>query len=322
MTKPRSPHGRRVAGLLCLLVAGLALPAQAQPPARRIPLTGAGDAYRISVHPAYVSVLDFPAAIVRVIRSDATRFTVEATDHRVFVRPLEDAVAGTLANLHVITESGLVTVLLCIADRPADAEAHVTFTARPAPREGTPGGELSLSVAAMLGSASFGAHERMLIGGVEAALAYERSAHHDFVAVAAVAHTRSAWGALWGSPYSTPSTSMTSMDHASVVMRLLGGIRLHRGTRVRFRGDLLGGLQTWYMNELGHRVQDASGETVVLPGARGDWRADGLVGASLAVDVAIWNRSYAGLGIRAFHTWRSDAAAFDSIEGVVSLQWP
>lgn len=315
------PIGALAAGLLCLLVTGHALPAHAQAPARRIPLTGAGDAHRISVHPAYVSVLDFPSAIVRVIRSDATRFTIEATDRRVFVRPLEDAVAGTLANLHVITERGLVTVLLCIAEQPADAEAHVAFTAPPAAPASAPR-ELSLAVGALLGSAEIGAHERMLIGGLEAELSYAHSPHHAFVATAALAHTRSAPGAAWRAPTLGSPTSMSSVNHASLVMRLLGGLRWQRGTQLRFRGDVLGGVQTWYLDELGRQVESKYREITVLPGSRAEWRADGLVGVSVGVDIALWDRAYAGLGVRALYTWRTSETPFDSIEGVISLLWP
>jgi hypothetical protein len=320
---------RRPAVLLPLIAAALlvALPAQraradAGRAERRIPIAATSGAHRIVVHPAYVTVLDFPSPIVRVVRSDATHFTIEATDRRVFLRPLEEAAPGTVANLHVITEQALVTVLLHVAEHPADAVAHVAFTAAatepptpPTPRH------LSLAAGATLGAVALGGGDRFFTGGLEAGLAYPTSRTGSLLACAAVSRG-------WYTTASIPPVADLPMDTSDLAIatvqsvRLLGGYRLHRGARLRVHGSLLTGVQYWSLDEAARLIEaPSSGSPTLIASARSFPHIDGVLGAELGLARTVWQRWRAGLGVRALHAWRIGAPAFDAVEGWLSLQW-
>jgi len=304
------------------LLAALAQPAQADRLARHIALTAEGGAHRIGVHPAYVTVLDFPSPIVRVVRSDATHFTIEATDRRVFLRPLQEARPGTVANLHVITEQALVTVLLHVTEQPADAATHVTFTAAPV-RSRARGARpsLSLSTAAVLGSVALDGGHHLVSGGLEAGLAYPWRPTHTLLALATV--TRA-----WFAPLSDvpPGASVTAPGDMGVTtvqtLRLLGGYRVHRGQRLRTHASLLGGVQRWWVSEAARRLDPVSDQPTLVESWRSQTHMDGITGVDVGLGLDLWRRWHAGLGIRALYSWRVAAPAFESIEALVSVQWP
>lgn len=319
----KQPRTRRrlalvaAAGLLAALGAQ-ARRAHAGPAAQRLALE-AGGAHRIDVHPAYVTVLEFPSPIVRVVRSDATHFTIEATDRRVFLRPLEEATPGTVANLHVVTERALVTVLLHVTERHADATTHVTFTAAPAGRRTrAPARRLALAAAGVLGSVSIDAGDRLVVGGLEAGLVHARSATRSLVALAAV--TRA-----WYEPVDTPPPGHTPVGLEDTGMatvqtvRVLGGYRAHRGERLRAHATLLAGVQHWWVHERARHLGPVSSKTVE------SWRSrsytDGVAGMDIGLGIRLWPRWHAGLGVRAILAWGVDAAEYDSFEGWLSLQW-
>jgi hypothetical protein len=307
-----------VAGLLAVLCGG---PAHAEPAEQRIAITGGGGTHRIGVHPAYVTVLAFPSPIIRVVRSDATHFIVEATDRRVFLRPLEEATPGTVANLHVVTEDSLVTVLLHVTERPADAATHVAFTnERPPRRAPEPHRRLAVAAAGVLGAVSIGDDDRLFVGGLEASLVQPHTATRSIVAQLAL--TR-AWHAPVASPpagYTPPETQDMAMATVQTV-RLLGGYRVHRGQRLRAHASLLAGMQRWWLHER-ERLLIPQHKATTMP--VGSWRStsytDGVAGLDVGLDITLWPRWHAGLGVRALRSW-GIAAPYDSVEGWLSLQW-
>ncbi len=304
------------AGLLMALCARIA---HAEPAARHIDIAADGGAHRIGVHPAYVTVLDFSSPIVRVIRSDATHFTIEATDRRVFLRPLEEATPGTVANLHVVTEQSLVTVLLYVTEQPADAATHVSFTDRPVRRPArAPARTLALAAGGVLGTVSIENAGRLFIGGLEAGLLHPRSATRSVVALAAV--TRAWYAPLETTPAGQPPADIGIKALATVqTVRVLGGYRIHRGDRLRAHATLLAGIQRWWLQEQALILETSPSMTV------GSWRSysytDGVVGMDLGLGVPLWSRWHGGLGIRATRAWGVDASTYDSVEGWLSLQW-
>jgi hypothetical protein len=304
-----------MAALLTALGAG---GAHAQPAAQRIDITNDGAAHRIGVHPAYVTVLDFDSPIVRVVRSDATHFTVEATDRRVFLRPLEEAKPGTVANLHVVTEQALVTVLLHVTERPGDAATHVSFTERPVRRRArAPDRKLALAAGGVLGAVSIDSG-RLFIGGLEAGLVHPRSATRSVLALAAV--TRAWYAPLATTPVGQPPPDIENKALATVqAIRVLGGYRVHRGDRLRAHATLLAGIQRWWLQER-MRILGTS-PPMTVPSWRSDSYTNGVMGVDLGLGVSLWSRWHAGLGIRATRAWGMGASAYDSVEGWLSLQW-
>jgi hypothetical protein len=323
ITRPRkcrnSPGLARLAVVALLAAAGVQR-AQAGPAPQHIAVTASG-AHRVGVHPAYVTVLEFSSPIVRVVRSDATHFTVEATDRRVFLRPLEEATPGTVANLHVVTERSLVTVLLHVTEQPGDAATHVAFTDRSvqdrAPR---PGRKLAVAAGGVFGSISIHDGSRLFIGGLEAGVVHPRSATRSLVAMAAV--TR-AWyatvsaAAVGQAQLGTEDTALATVQTA----RVLGGYRFHRGERLRAHATLLAGMQRWWLQEsqLILRGPDTS-PPMRIESWRSNSYTDGVLGMDLGMDIELWPRWHAGLGIRATRAWGMDTA-YGSFEGWLSLQW-
>lgn len=311
---------RRVIALVLAsgLIAALPGPAQAGPFATRISLTAEGGAHRISVHPAYVTVLEFPSPIVRVVRSDATHFTIEATDRRVFLRPLQEATPGTVANLHVITEQALVTVLLHVTEAPADAATHVVFTTAPVRAPARPG--LSLSTAAVLGSVALDGGHHLVSGGLEAGLAYPWRPTHSLLALATV--TRAWYAALSDAP---PGNSISMSDDTGIAtvqaLRVLGGYRVHRGQRWRAHATFLAGVQRWWVSEAARRLAPGSGEATWIESSRSQTHMDGVTGVDVGLAIDLWRRWRTGLGVRALYSWRVAAPAFESLEALVSIQW-
>lgn len=305
-----------VAALLTVLCIRLA---PAEPATQRIALTAGGGAYRIDVHPAYVTVLDFPSPIVRVVRSDATHFTIEATDRRVFLRPLEKATPGTVANLHVITEQSLVTVLLHVTEQPADAVTHVAFTDRPVQRRArAPERKLALAAGGVLGAVSIENGNHLYIGGLEVGLVHPRSATRSVLALAAV--TRAWYTPVDTAPVGQPPPDIENKALATVqTIRVLGGYRAHRGERLRAHATLLAGMQRWWLQERMRLLETSPPMTI------GSWRSqsytDGVVGMDLGLGVPLWDRWHAGLGVRATRTWGVGASPYGSVEGWLSLQW-
>lgn len=310
--------------LSCGLIAALTRPAQAEPLARQIELTANGSAHRIGVHPAYVTVLDFSSPIVRVVRSDATHFTIEATERRVFLRPLQEARPGTVANLHVVTEQALVTVLLHVTEQPADAATHVSFTAAPVASRGRVARPaLSLSTAAVLGSVALDGGHHLVAGGLEAGLAYPWRSTHSLLALATV--TRA-----WFAPLSDvpPGGSVAAPDDTDrgvttvQTLRLLGGYRLHRGQRLRTHATLLAGVQRWWVREAARRLESVSEKATLVESWRSQTHMDGITGVDVGLGMNLWRRWHAGVGLRALYSWRVAAPAFESFEALVSVQWP
>lgn len=313
----------------CITLAGIGLlvilcarPAHAEPAEQRIAITEGGGTHRIGVHPAYVTVLAFPSSIVRVVRSDATHFIVEATDRRVFLRPLEQATPGTVANLQVVTEDALVTVLLHVTEQPADAATHVVFTdqrrARPAPQ---PRRRLALAAGGVLGAVNVGDDERLFVGGLEAGLVHAHTATRSIVAQLALTRAWYTPVAGTGPGYTPPTTEAQAMASVQTV-RLLAGYRVHRGQRVRAHASVLAGVQRWWLHESERDFvprQDAGAWQI------GSWRSntytDGVAGLDVGLDITLWPRWHAGLGVRALRAWGIDSAAYDSVEGWLSLQW-
>lgn len=302
-----------VAGLLTALCMRSA---HADPAAQRT-VDGSGP-HRIGVHPAYVTVLDFSSPIVRVVRSDATHFTIEATDRRVFLRPLEEATPGTVANLHVVTEQSLVTVLLHVTEQPADAATHVSFTERPGQRRASaPGRKLAVAAGGVLGAVSID-NGRLFIGGVEAGVVHPRSATRSVVAVAAV--TRAWYTPIEAEVVGQPSPGTENMALATVqTLRVLGGYRVHRGGRLRAHATLLAGVQRWWLHERMRILQTSP--TMTVASFRSDAYTNGVLGVDLGLAVPLWSRWHTGLGIRATRAWGVDSSAYDSFEGWLSLQW-
>jgi hypothetical protein len=294
-------------------------PARAEPAGRRVAIE-AGSAVRIDVHPAYVTVLEFPSSIVRVVRSDATHFTVEATDRRVFLRPLPAATPGTVANLHVVTEQALVTVLLHVAEEPTEAATHISFTDRPVPRRTrAPRRALALAVGGVLGSVTIDGGDRLFVGGLEASVEHPRSATRSLVALVAV--TRAWFGPVTTEPvgHTPPGIDDTAMATVQTV-RLLGGYRAQRGQRLRAHATVLAGVQHWWLQE---RMRILDGPPVqTVESWRSQSYTDGVAGMDIGLGMTLWPRWHAGLGVRAIRAWGiGDAAAYDSIEGWLSLQW-
>lgn len=323
----RGPSHRWRAPAMALVLAGgliaaLARPAQAEQLARHIELTAAGGAHRIGVHPAYVTVLDFSSPIVRVVRSDATHFTVEATEQRVFLRPLQEARPGTVANLHVITEQALVTVLLHVTEQPADAATHVTFTAAPArsrARDARPG--LSVSTGAVLGSVALDGGHHLVTGGLEAGLAYPWRPTHSVLALATV--TRAWFAPLLDVPPGDSVAAPGDMGVTTVqALRLLAGYRVHRGQHLRMHATLLAGVQRWWVSESARRLEPVPEGATLVESWRSQTHMDGVAGADVGLGMNIWRRWHAGIGIRALYSWRVAAPGFESIEALVSIQWP
>lgn len=292
----------------------------AAPLVTRIAITAAGGAHRIGVHPAYVTVLDFPSPIVRVVRSDATHFTIEATDRRVFLRPLQEVTPGTVANLHVITEQALVTVLLHVTAAPADAATHVVFTSAPV-RARAPGRSgLSVSTAAVLGSVALDGGQHLVIGGLEAGLAYPWRPTHSVLALATV--TRAWFAPL---PDTPPGNSIPMSEDVGIAtvqtLRVLGGYRVHRGQRWRTHATLLGGVQRWWVSEAARRLDPISDSATLVESWRSQTHTDGVAGVDVGLGLDLWRRWRAGLGMRALYGWRVAAPAFESLEALVSVQW-
>jgi hypothetical protein len=315
-----APGLARALVLASVLVAVLSGSARAEQLATRIALTAEGGAHRVGVHPAYVTVLDFPSPIVRVVRSDATHFTIEATDRRVFLRPLQEATPGTVANLHVITEQALVTVLLHVTDEPADAATHIVFTTEPV-RAPAPGrARLSLSTAALLGSVALDGGHHLVMGGLEAGLAYPWRPRHSLLAVATLARA-------WYTPLSDapPGNSIAMSEDVGIAtvqaVRVLGGYRVHRGRRWRTHATLLGGVQRWWVNEAARRLDPVPGEATLIESWRSQTHTDGITGVDVGLGIDLWRRWHTGLGVRALYSWRVAAPAFESVEALVSLQW-
>jgi hypothetical protein len=311
----RALAGLALAGLLTALCARSA---HAGPAVQRIDITNDGAAHRIGVHPAYVTVLDFASPIVRVVRSDATHFTIEATDRRVFLRPLEEATPGTVANLHVVTEQSLVTVLLHVTERPEDAATHVSFTDQPVRRRArAPGRRLAVAAGGVLGAVSLDSG-RLFIGGLEAGVVHPRSPTRSIVALAAV--TRAWYAPLEAEDVGQPPPNIETKALATVqAIRVLGGYRVHRGDRLRAHATLLAGVQRWWLQER-MRILGTS-PPMTVASWRSDSYTDGVMGVDLGLGVSLWSRWHAGLGIRATRTWGIDAAAYDSVESWLSLQW-
>jgi hypothetical protein len=302
-----------VAGLLAALCVRIA---HADPATQRI--ADDGSAHRIGVHPAYVTVLDFSSPIVRVVRSDATHFTIEATDRRVFLRPLEEATPGTVANLHVVTEQSLVTVLLHVTEKPADAATHVSFTERSAPGGArAPDRKLAVSAGGVLGTVSIDS-DRLFIGGLEAGLLHPRSATRSVLVLAAV--TRAWYAPVEAAAVGQPPPGIENKALATVqTIRVLGGYRVHRGDRLRAHATLLAGMQRWWLQER-MRILETS-PLMTIPSWRSNSYTDGVMGVDLGLGVSLWSRWHAGLGIRATRAWGVDSSAYDSIESWLSLQW-
>jgi hypothetical protein len=306
-------------GLLAALYAGTA---QAEPAEQRIAITGGGGTHRIGVHPAYVTVLAFPSPIIRVVRSDATHFIIEATDRRVFLRPLEAATPGTVANLHVVTEDALVTVLLHVTEQPADAATHVAFTderlARPAR---APRRRVALGAAGVLGAVTIGDDSRLFVGGLEAGLVHPHGATRSIVAQLAL--TRAWYAPVAIAPVGATPPLTGDMAMATVqTVRLLGGYRVHRGQRLRAHATVLAGMQRWWLHER-ERLLNPEQTATTMP--VGSWRStsytDGVAGMDVGLDITLWPRWHAGLGVRALRAWGIDSSAYDSLEGWLSLQW-
>ena len=322
----RSRRGLASLGATALLTALCVQPARAEPTGRRIAIE-AGSAVRIDVHPAYVTVLEFPSPIVRVIRSDATHFTVEATDRRVFLRPRTAATPGTVANLHVVTEQSLVTVLLHVAEQPADAATHISFTDGPVPRRTpSPHRALALAAAGVFGSVMLDDGNRLFVGGMEASMEHPRSATRSLVALVAV--TRAWFGPVTTEPMDQelPNIDVTAMATVHTV-RLLGGYRAQRGQQLRAHATLLAGVQHWWLHER-IRILDEPPEQI-LDGPPEQmvesWRSrsytDGVAGVDVGLGITLWPRWHAGLGVRALRAWGIDASGYGSVEGWLSLQW-
>jgi hypothetical protein len=321
-SKCRNRHRLAPLAVAVLLMALCVQRAHAEHAAQRIVIAADGGAHRIGVHPAYVTVLDFASPIVRVVRSDATHFTIEATDRRVFLRPLEETRPGTVANLHVVTEQSLVTVLLHVTEQPADAATHVTFTDRPAERRVREAGrKLALAAGGVLGSISIDDGNRLFVGGLEAGLVHPRSSSRSVVALAAV--TRAWYAPVDTAPATRLLPDVDSKAMATVqTVRVLGGYRVHRGQRLRAHATLLAGMQRWWLHE-SQRLLDTPGTSpsLAVESRRSSSHTDGVTGMDLGLGITLWPRWHAGLGIRAIRAWGIDAPAYDSIEGWLSLQW-
>jgi hypothetical protein len=93
-------------------------------------LVDQGGTFDIEVHPAIVTVLYFPGAVISAINSDDRRFSVKVMGDSVVLRPVQSIAADAAANLTLATEGFKVSVMLRIAKRPSDAVAQVFFRKR------------------------------------------------------------------------------------------------------------------------------------------------------------------------------------------------
>lgn len=107
-------------------------------------IDGSQGSYQIGVHPDIVTFIYIPGKVERIFSSAGeNRFTTEVMGSRLIVRPLDsqrveqavgsdssDSSVGAAANIHIETESFVLTLLLRVVSDPARATSVVLFTPR------------------------------------------------------------------------------------------------------------------------------------------------------------------------------------------------
>lgn len=314
-------------GIILALVVWTASDAQARPDeVNEVVIVEGSGTHRILIHPAYVSVLYFPSRITHSVVSDPTRFIVQIDGSQVTMRPANGVPPNSVANVHVLTDTMKVTILLRTTPDVDQAVSQVVFQDADSVRTGPSLlDRVSLAISgiygtAMVENATGGATadstSTSSIFGAQAGVALAAGRYHSFELSMALAQVDTEFTEL----RQDKSVSLQTSSVVFLLTRLQLTTLLHFGERVMPKIRLGASVQSRDpVDTRTEYIRDGTG--VVLLEGDEVRRYDVLMAGGAGIELPIHGRWRGGLEINAMRSMGNGESEFLSVECTAFVRW-
>lgn len=313
-------------GIILALVVWTASDARAQPDeVNEVVIIEGSGTHRILIHQAYVSVLYFPSRVTHIVVSDPKRFIVHLEGSQVTLRPAKDAPPNSVANVHALTDTMKVTILLRTTPDVDQAVSQVVFRDAESMRTGPSLlDRVSLSISgiygmAMVENAKGGATadstRTSSIFGAQASVALAAGRYQSFELSMAVAQVDMEFTEL----RQDKSVTLQTISAVLLLTRLQLAALFHFGERVTPKFRLGASVQSRDpVDTRTEYIRDGTG--VVLEGDE-VWHYDVLMAGGAGIELPIHGSWRGGLEINAMRSMGNGESEFMSVECTAFVRW-